>query len=173
MKINTSRFGELDVPEICIVRFLNGLPGFPRLKKYALIPYAQDSPFYILQSVSNPDLTLLLTDPYRFFNDYIFELEDEFAASYGFTADNPPHVFTVVTLKEEIEQATVNLMAPILVNWNKQTAVQLVLEHSSYSLRQKLFPEGLPNLKDAKQATKTSARKTRTTQQYPQQMEAI
>ena len=60
MKINTTRFGEINVPGVCIVRFENGLPGFARLKKYALIPYAEESPFYILQSVSNPDLTLLL-----------------------------------------------------------------------------------------------------------------
>ena len=76
MKINTTRFGEINVPGVCIVRFENGLPGFVRLKKFALIPYAEESPFYILQSVSNPDLTLLLVDPYRFFNDYVFELED-------------------------------------------------------------------------------------------------
>ena len=175
MKINTTRFGEINVPGVCIVRFENGLPGFARLKKYALIPYAEESPFYILQSVSNPDLTLLLVDPYRFFNDYVFELEDGFAARYGFTADNQPHVFSVVTLRDEIGNATANMAAPILVNWTTQTAVQLVLENSSYSLRQKLFPEGLPDQKQPKQtkSSKQQARKQHLTSQYPQHMEAI
>ena len=84
-------------------------------------------------------------------------------------------MFSVVTLRDEIENATVNMAAPILVNWASQTAVQLVLENSSYSLRQKLFPEGLPGQKSAKQTkqSKQQTRKQHLTSQYPQHMEAI
>jgi flagellar assembly factor FliW len=91
---------------------------------------------------------MLLVDPYRFFGDYVFEVNDKLAKEFGFTADNPPHVFSVVTLKDQIEDATVNLSAPVLVNWIGRIGVQLVLTQPAYSLRQRLFPDGLPQVKD-------------------------
>lgn len=143
MKIQTTRFGELNVPMECIIRFVSSLVGFPRHKKFALFPYEENSPFNILQSVSNPDLTFVLVDPYRFFNGYVFELEDELAAEIGFSAENPPGVYALTTLRDKIENATINLLGPVLVNWENRTAVQVTLQNSPFEVRQPLFPEGL------------------------------
>ena len=142
MKIQTTRFGELNVPAECIIRFVSSLAGFPRHKRFALFPFEENSPFYLLQSVSNAELTFLMVDPYRFFDGYVFELEDELAADLGFSADNPPAVYTLTTLHDKQEDATVNLLGPVLVNWSNRTAVQMTLQNSSYAVRQPLFPEG-------------------------------
>jgi flagellar assembly factor FliW len=142
MKIQTTRFGELNVPAECIIRFVSSLAGFPRHKRFALFPYEENSPFYLLQSVSNAELTFLMVDPYRFFDGYVFELEDELAADLGFSAENPPAVYTLTTLHDKLEDATVNLLGPVLVNWSNRTAVQMTLQNSSYAVRQPLFPEG-------------------------------
>ena len=143
MKIRTTRFGELNLPAACIIRFVSCLAGFPRHKRFALFAYEENSPFYILQSVSNPDLTFLLVDPYRFFNGYVFELDDILAADLGLSDDNPPAVYALTTLREKIEDATINLLGPVLVNWEQRTAVQITLQNSSFAVRQPLFPEGL------------------------------
>ena len=143
MKIKTTRFGELNVPAECIIRFGSGLVGFPRHKRFALFPYEENSPFHILQSVSNPDLTFLLVDPYRFFSGYIFDLDDDLATELGFTAENPPGVYALTTLRNKIEDATINLLGPVLVNWELRTAVQITLQNTTYAVRQPLFPEGL------------------------------
>ena len=143
MLIHTTRFGEIDVPEECIIQFAGGLPGFPDDTAFALFPYETDSPFHIMQSVSNPDLTFLLADPYRFYNDYMFELDDQMAAEWGFSTENPPYVYTVATLKESLEQMTVNLLAPIIVNWPQRVGAQLIIENKHYSVQQPLFPQGL------------------------------
>lgn len=142
MRIQTTRFGELNVPAECIIRFVSSLAGFPRHKRFALFPYEENSPFYILQSVSNAELTFLLVDPYRFFNGYVFEVDDELAAELGFSDENPPAVYTLTTLHDRLEDATVNLLGPVLVNWANRTAVQMTLQNSSYPVRQPLFPEG-------------------------------
>jgi flagellar assembly factor FliW len=143
MIISTTRFGEIEVPEECIIEFANGLPGFQAETKYALFPYEPESAFSIMQSITNPDLTFLLADPYRFYNDYMFELDDQMAAEWGFTADNPPFVYTVATLKDTLEQMTVNLLAPIVVNWPRRIGAQLIIENKHFSVQQPLFPEGL------------------------------
>ena len=142
MRIQTTRFGELNVPAECIIRFVSSLAGFPRHKRFALFPYEENSPFYILQSVSNAELTFLLVDPYRFFNGYVFEVDDDLAAELGFFDENPPAVYTLTTLHDKLEDATVNLLGPVLVNWADRTAVQMTLHNSSYPVRQPLFPEG-------------------------------
>jgi flagellar assembly factor FliW len=142
MRIQTTRFGELNVPAECIIRFVSSLAGFPRHKRFALFPYEENSPFYILQSVSNAELTFLLVDPYRFFNGYVFELEDDLAETLGFSDENPPAVYALTTLHDKLEDATVNLLGPVLVNWANRTAVQMTLQNSSYAVRQPLFPEG-------------------------------
>ena len=143
MIIKTTRFGEIEVPAECIIRFVNGLPGFSGETEFAIFPYEKESPFSIMQSITNPDLTFLLADPYRFYNDYIFEMDDEMAVEWGFSAENLPYVYTVATLKDTLEQMTVNLLAPILVNWVKRIGAQLIIENKHYSVQQLLFPEGL------------------------------
>lgn len=140
MIIKTTRFGEIEVPEELILAFPSGLPGFPDEKKFALFPYEPESPFSILQSLAEPDLAFLLADPYRFFNDYSFELDDELTAELGFSPDNLPQVFSVATIRDKLENMTVNLIAPIVVNWQQRTGVQLIIDSKLYSVRQPLFP---------------------------------
>jgi flagellar assembly factor FliW len=152
MNINTTRFGEIEVPEECIIQFVDGLPGFPGETSFALFPYEKESAFSIMQSVSNPDLTFLLADPYRFFNDYAFELEDAMAKEWGFSTDTPPHVYTVATMRDTLEQMTVNLLAPIVINWPKRIGAQIIIENKYYSVQQLLFPEGI-NIKPAPKET--------------------
>ena len=65
-----------------------------------------------------------------------------------FTADNPPGVYVVATLKDKLEDMTVNLVAPIVVSWKKQLAVQIIVDNKAYSIKHPLFPDGL-KLKDS------------------------
>ena len=51
MIVNTSRFGQVRIDEDRIIRFPQGILGFPRYKRYTLIQPGQDSTFYWLQSV--------------------------------------------------------------------------------------------------------------------------
>ena len=172
MKIQTTRFGELNIPAECIIRFVSCLAGFPRHKRFALFPYEENSPFHILQSVSNPDLTFLLVDPYRFFNGYIFELEDDQAEELGFSPENPPGVYALTTLKGNIDDATVNLLGPVLVNWDKRTAAQVTLQNTNFAVRQPLFPEGL-DLDRKRSGNKKTSRQNLQSDVYETQQEAI
>ena len=172
MKIRTTRFGELNIPAACIIRFVSSLAGFPRYKRFALFPFEENSPFYFLQSVSNPDLTFLLVDPYRFFSGYVFELEDDMAQELGFSEENHPGVYTLTTLHDKIEDATVNLLGPVLINWRSRRAVQITLHNSSFTVRQPLFPEGI-DLGRAKTKKVKPVRQVVRNENYEPRQEAI
>ena len=148
MQIKSTRFGEFEVPEELVVQFPEGLPGFEDQKQFAFLPYTVDednSPFAYMQSVQDPDLTLLLADPFLFFKHYSLNLNDEDAAQLGLSdSEETAGVYGVVAVPEKIDQMTVNLVAPIVVNWKEQKGMQIILDRSPYSTKHRLFPLGLP-----------------------------
>ena len=149
MQIKSTRFGEFDVPEDLVVQFPEGLPGFEDQKQFAFLPYTVDednSPFAYMQSVQDPDLTLLLADPFLFFKHYNLEMNDEDAAQLGLSdSEETAGVYGVVSVpRDRMDQMTVNLVAPIVVNWKEQKGMQVILNRSPYSTKHRLFPLGLP-----------------------------
>ena len=81
MKIQTSRFGELEVDERRLIRFEKGILGFPDQQRYALIQTGQDSGFYWLQAVDRADLAFVVCDPRR--NRLIVEGDKDDAVDPG------------------------------------------------------------------------------------------
>ncbi|HZK84533.1 MAG TPA: flagellar assembly protein FliW [Desulfosporosinus sp.] len=144
MKIESTRFGELEVEEEQFVKFPHGIPGFPDEKTFVYIPHDAESPFSFLQSSTEANLSFLLVDPFAFINDYEFVLEDEMAAKLDLSLENPPQVFLIATVLDKMVDMTVNLLAPIVMNGINRTARQVILDNPEYSIRHKLFPNGLP-----------------------------
>ncbi|HEY8908993.1 MAG TPA: flagellar assembly protein FliW [Desulfosporosinus sp.] len=144
MKIESTRFGELEVTEEQLIHFSYGIPGFPDEKTFVHIVHDAESPFSYLQSTMEVNLTFLLADPFTFINDYEFVLEDDVAKELDLSLENPPQVFLIATVKEKLADMTVNLLAPVVVNGVNRTGRQVILDKPEYSIRYKLFPDGLP-----------------------------
>lgn len=144
MKIESTRFGELEVTEEQLFTFPHGIPGFPEEKAFVYMPLDKESPFAYLQSTTEANLTFLLADPFTFLSDYEFVLEDEVAKELDFSLENPPQVFWIATVKERLADLTVNLLAPIVMNGINRMGRQVILDKPEYSIQHKLFPDGLP-----------------------------
>ncbi|HZK54261.1 MAG TPA: flagellar assembly protein FliW [Desulfosporosinus sp.] len=144
MKIESTRFGEVEVGEEQLIHFSYGLPGFPDEKTFVHMGHDEESPFSFLQSTTEVNLTFLLADPFTFINDYEFVLDDDVAKEMDLCLENPPKVFLIATVKGELADMTVNLLAPVVVNELNRTGRQVILDKPEYSIRFKLFPDGLP-----------------------------
>lgn len=145
MRIKSTRLGELEITDSQRIQFPHALPGFPEEREFAILPYQPDSPFAFLQSLNEPDLTFVIIEPFAFFPDYSFELDDTITAELGIDDDNKPKIFNIVRIPDKAEEMTANLLAPILVNVKTRQAIQIVLEKSPYTVRHRLFPQGFPN----------------------------
>ncbi|WP_407307282.1 flagellar assembly protein FliW [Desulfosporosinus sp. SB140] len=145
MKIKSAQFGELDVTEDHLIKFPDGIPGFPDEKLFVYILHDAESPFSFVQSATEGSLMFLLVDPFAFFKDYEFVLEDEVAEEMNISPENPPQVFLIATVKEKLADMTVNLMAPIVINPTQRIGRQVILHRSGYSIAEKMFPNGLPS----------------------------
>lgn len=144
MLFKSTRFGDLEIDEKDIIKFPNGLPGFPEEQKFILLPCQENSPFSFLQSASEANLAFLVVDPFMFFTDYEFKIEDELVQELNLSANNPPQVFSIVTVPDCTEEMTVNLLAPIIINTQDRIGLQFVLEKTNYKVKHLLFPQGLP-----------------------------
>jgi flagellar assembly factor FliW len=133
----TSRFGPVDVIVDSIIRFPDGLIGLGG-SRYALLSTDASSPFLWLQSLDNESVALPVTNPHRFFKDYVVELTDSDAGSLGFDDGVAADVYVTVTASSVITDITVNLKAPILIRDGK--GHQLINQHEGAAVKTPLFP---------------------------------
>ncbi len=141
-KVNTSRFGEIEVDEKKIVRFKNGIPAFEDEHEFIILPYEDESPYYFMQSLKSPDLAFLLTIPFLFFPEYTFEIDDESVKELDIKNQENVFYYSMITIPNgSIRYMTANLVAPIVLNADNMQAKQVVLEKSYYTTKHRLFPE--------------------------------
>lgn len=112
----TTRFGEVQIADDSVIRFPEGIVGLVG-SSYALLSTDPGSPFMWLQSLDDPAIALPVTNPHRFFGDYVVELADGDAEHLGLTGEESTNVIVTVTASAALAEFTANLKAPILV-WN-------------------------------------------------------
>ena len=118
------------------IRFAAGLPGFPHVHNFHLKPWGPPgSPYLLLRAVDDPDVGFVVVPPWVFYPDYEFDLDDASAERLGLAVADDAIVLAVVTLKDRPEDATLNLLGPIVVNRHSHEAAQIVLPTTSYSVR--------------------------------------
>jgi len=110
-------------------------------KEYRLCSLGEDSPFYLLQSTEKPEVGLLLINPFVLFKNYEFDLEDEAVKQLVIEDGRQVAVFCTVNTSQGIQKATVNMLAPIVINVDRLVGKQVVLHKKDYSLRAP-FPTG-------------------------------
>lgn len=141
-KVDTVRFGTIEIDEKKIVHFAQGIPAFEEEHAFVIIPYDEESPYVFLQSVQSPELAFLMTSPYLFFKDYEFEIDDATEKRLALTSPDDVLVYVLLTIPQgRIADMTANLMAPIVINQRTMNARQIVLEKSHYTTKHRLFPE--------------------------------
>ena len=141
-KVNTLRFGEVEVAEDKVVHFADGIPAFEDEHEFVIVPYDEESPYVFLQSLTTPDLAFLMTVPFVFFPDYAFELDDENQGKLNLYKQEDMLIYTLITVNGgQVQDMTANLMAPVVINTVNMQARQIVLDRSSYTTKHRLFPE--------------------------------
>jgi flagellar assembly factor FliW len=145
LTVKTIQFGVIDVPDDKVLHFEEGIPGFPRIRKFARLETEDLKPFSYLQSLEDPPISLLMVNPFLFCPSYAIELGETDAGNLQAEQPEDVSVFVVATIPESAADATVNLMAPVLINEKKRRGRQVILLDSSYSVRHPLFQDAGSN----------------------------
>jgi flagellar assembly factor FliW len=118
----------MDTPAPPVIDMPAGLPGFPDARRFVLVEWGEEgSPFSLLRSLDHVDLEFLVAAPVVLFPDYAPELDDASVELLGLTSADDALVLVLVTVTGRAEDATANLLAPIIVNVTTMAAAQVVL----------------------------------------------
>ena len=97
-KVDTLRFGTIEIEEEKITHFPHGIPAFEEEKEFIIVPYDSESPYLFMQSLSTPDLAFLITMPFLFFPDYEFELDDSVQKELGIKDQEDMLIYVLITI---------------------------------------------------------------------------
>lgn len=123
----------MDVPHLT---FASGLPGFPGSRRFALVGWgAEGGPYRVLVDVADPRVRFLVVPPQVFFPDYAVDLDDAVAAKVHLDDADDCLLLVIVTLGRRPQDATANLLGPVVVNLRTREGVQAVLADSSHGTR--------------------------------------
>ena len=142
IKLNTAKFGEIEIDKSSIFDFVSPIIGFKDLKQYAIIDYKPDSPFKWLQSIEDSELAFPITLCSFFGIDYQFDIPDEEAELLEIETADDVFVCNIANIPSSNPQgATVNMLAPIITNLKNKKAMQLILKNTNFEVRHKLFEQ--------------------------------
>lgn len=132
-RIVETRLGRLSLPEDRVLTFPRGLIGFMGHREFTLLQVRDDSPFLVLQSLSDPTLGLLVADPYTFMTDYEVVIGDADLRLLGVTDRQQITILVTVTIPQGMpERTTLNLSGPIVVNNETRLGVQIPQTEGRY-----------------------------------------
>jgi flagellar assembly factor FliW len=118
------------------ITFPAGLPGFPHSHIFQLAPWGvEGTPFSLMTSREDPDVGFVVVEPWVFYPEYEFELDKSTSERLALAEPGDSIVLCVVTLGEVAEEATVNLLGPIVVNRFTREACQAVLDPSVFEVK--------------------------------------
>jgi len=136
MKVRTTRFGEVEIDPSRLLVFPHGLLGFARFRTCARLQPDDRGVFYWLQSVEDPELAFVVTDPPAWVPEYSVPIRPGELTELGLDRAEDATLFAIVNRRDGA--ITANLQGPIVLNAASRTGIQLVLSDRSWSTRHEL-----------------------------------
>ena len=133
MKVQTSRFGVLEIDDAKIITMTQPFLGFPDSNRFILQPHGPESPCMWMQSLDEPGLAFVVIPPATIHYQYRPELpkyvKDELQADESSTLDT----LVILTIpRDDPSAVTANLLGPVAINVNKRLAKQVLLDPLKY-----------------------------------------
>lgn len=136
MEVRTTRFGVIEIAEDRVITFPKGLLGFAESRRYCLLEPGEDACFFWLQSLDDPGLAFVVTDPALFVQDFSVPIRQEQLDELGLNSLADAQVFIIVNKVDQ--QLTGNMQGPLVVNTLTRTGEQFVLAEKRWTTRHAL-----------------------------------
>ncbi len=121
-----SRVGPLHVEEDRLILFPKGLMGFEAQRDFALVRLREDSAFFLLQSYTDPQLGLMVADPYVYIPDYRIKISTAEQKLLRLKNMREAVVLVTVTIPPgKPENAVLNLVGPLVINSRLRRGMQV------------------------------------------------
>lgn len=136
MEIQTREFGIVQVEEDAVYEFPEGVYGFENDSKFAVFSKEiEEYSFLYLQSVDNLVPCFMVFEPWDMHHDYQPAVSKEDLDACG-VSDIEELIFLVIaTVPSMIENLSINIKSPIVLNPKTKKARQIILQNADYTVR--------------------------------------
>ena len=137
MKIETSRFGEIEIEDSKVITFPEGIVGFQDLKDYVLIGKKEKMVMW-LQSVEDSKVAFIVVNPYLFEPGYdpkFSKADFEFLKVKDIRDLN---ILSIVVVPKDPAEMTANLLGPVVINTKARVGRQVILTEGNYSVKHRV-----------------------------------
>lgn len=124
MKIQTSRFGNVDIQPDDILFFRGGILGFEECQHWVILADAGNRSVAWLQSMQSAEIALPVVSPRRFVPDYQVRIDPIDIEMLHLGSVNQAYVLSVVSRDTDV--LTLNLRAPIIINLDRRLGCQVI-----------------------------------------------
>lgn len=124
MKIQTTRFSQIEIEPDDILFFRHGIFGFENCRHWVLLADAENSAVAWLQSIQRPEVALPVVSPRRFVQDYEVRLEHEEVEKLQLAPNEQAYVLGIVG--RDHDTLTLNLRAPLVINLSRRIGFQII-----------------------------------------------
>lgn len=142
MRISTKFFGEIEIEESGIIEFVRPLLAFEGKRRFVLLDGMDDLVFTFLQSVEDSQLCFLTIPPAMIVKEYDIEISEEIVKLLELDSPADVLLYNIVSVPENVNDMTVNLKAPIVINMKNKKAAQEVLTDENYEVRHRVQKVG-------------------------------
>lgn len=126
----THRFGNLSITEDKVITFAQGIPGFKKLKRFILIDHDSEGLFKWLQSIEDPLVAFLLTNPNVYKPDYSVPMRKTDLETLN--VKEMTNLVSLVMVCFANGKVTLNLKGPVLFNSENMSAIQCIIDRDDY-----------------------------------------
>ena len=120
------------------IKLLGGLPPMVKAQNFQLSAVA-DSPPFLRIDCTDMNLAYILVDPFLVANEYAPEFSDADLNEIGIKDEEVPLILSIVNFSRGLENVTMNLIGPLLINPRTANGKQVVLLNApKFSSRHRL-----------------------------------
>lgn len=152
MKYTTTRFGEIEFNEREVIKIPKGILGFSQLNRYVILDRKEFLSFRWLQSIEDPCVVFLITDPLEFFQNFKLVVNENDLDELGPYESSDLITYVIITVPPDISSATANLIGPVIINTRSKLAKQVVMDKSPFTTKHLLL-DGLKSRRKMKKQT--------------------
>lgn len=124
MKVDTTRFGLIEVEPTDLIHFPSGLLGLEDSRHWVLLADVEHDALGWLQSTSRPDVALAVVSPRRFVPDYQVRVSRGELSQLELADLQNAQVLSIVGKNER--GITLNLKAPLVINLERRLGRQVI-----------------------------------------------
>ncbi len=130
----------LDLNASQIVTFAEGIPGFEKIKEYCILFNEQEQPFAHLSALGGFNLEFIVVSPWIMLPSYKPDVSEDDLKAIDSPEDKDLFLLSLVALNDaDINETTINLAAPIIINIKTGKAKQVVIRNmKDYSAQHKI-----------------------------------